>query len=93
MLLNDAVATLQGVFPASCTKATTAPPAVAQILVESEDIVVPPADLANIVASLLNPLPLTTQTAADTPDDDFELTSSCDDESDEDVDTGDTSDA
>jgi hypothetical protein len=89
MLLNDAVATLHGVLPASCTEATTE---ATTVRVQSDGIVIHP-DLANIVTSLLNPLPLTTQTAADTTDDDAPLTSSGDDESDEDTDERDPSDA
>ena len=67
MLLDDAVATLQGVLPSSCTEATTVPPAVAQMPppvvmdIQSEGMVIPPAAMANIVASLLDNLPLPTQ--------------------------------
>jgi len=100
MLLNDAVATLQGVLPASCTEATTVPPAVAQMpppvamVIQSEGMDVPPAAIANIVASLLDNLPLPTQTAAAaTTDDDAARTSSGNDESDEDLDEEDQSDA
>jgi hypothetical protein len=100
MLLGDAVATLQGVLPASCTEATTVPPAVAQtpppvvMDIQSEGMDVPPAAIANIVASLLNNLPLPTQTAAAaTTDDDDALTSSGNDESEEDLDEGGPSDA
>ena len=113
MLLNDAIATLQGVLPASCTDATTQhatmPSAVAQmpppevmyiqpedtaVHIQPEDTVVPAAVLANMIASLLDPLAgpdgAATTSAGSGTDNDARATSSGNDQSEDEEDLSDT---